>query len=108
MHIGGVHHTLKTSGGKIASTGIFVGGGSFGVIIGQLLGMLHKDYLVLIPILFTVLFIVILISISRRYVVKKKKWSIDITSKISTGWVVFIAFMVTAIRAYIGYAIPTE
>ena len=108
VHIGGAQHTLKTSGGKIASTGIFVGGGSFGVITGQLLGMLHKDYLVLIPILFTILSIVILISISRRYVVEKKKWSIDITSKLPTGWIVFIAFMVTAIRAYIGYAIPTE
>ena len=108
VHIGGAQQTLKTGGGKIAPTGIFVGGGSFGVILGQLLGAQHKDLLLLIPILLILFSAAAVLFVSRKYETQEKKWCVDITSKRSTVLIAVFAVIVTAIRAYIGYAIPTE
>lgn len=108
VHIGGAQQTLRTSGGKIAPTSVFVGGGSFGVITGQLLGVLSNEILLLIPILLIVFSIIILVFVSQRYKIKIRKWKIDITTKLSPLTILFIAFIIIAIRAYIGYAIPTE
>lgn len=107
-HIGGAQQTLKTSEGKITPTSIFVGGGSFGVIIGQLLGVMKKNILVLIPIVLILFSIFILVCISRQYEIKEKEWKLDITTGLSDAVIIIIAFAVIAIRAYIGYAIPTE
>ncbi|MGN1329079.1 MAG: hypothetical protein ACI4V4_05220 [Eubacterium sp.] len=107
-HIGGARKTLCTSEGKIAPTSIFVGGGSFGVIIGQLLGTENKNILILIPIIMMIFSILALVCVSRRFLIEEKEWKIDITTKRSASVIVFITFTVVAIRAYIGYAIPTE
>lgn len=107
-HIGGAQQTLRTSGGKIAPTSFFVGGGSFGVITGQLLGILNNSFLILIPIILIVISICVLGYISHHYRIKIKQWSIDITKNYSVVFTILIAFIVISIRAYIGYAIPTE
>lgn len=108
VHIGGAQLTLKTSGGKITPTSIFVGGGSFGVITGQLLGMLNEKALLIIPLVLMVISIFIIIITKNRYFIKNRKWNMDITSNHSATLIMLIAFLVVAIRAYIGYAIPTE
>lgn len=108
VHIGGAQQTLRTSGGKIAPTSVFVGGGSFGVITGQLLGVLRKGILLIIPIFLIIFSIIILVFISQRYKIKIRKWKLDITTKLPPLTILVIAFIVIAIRAYIGYAIPTE
>ena len=108
VHIGGAQQTLKTSEGKITPTAVFVGGGSFGVITGQLLGLIKKDILVLIPIVLILISVFILIYISRQYEAKEKEWKLDITTGHSLAMIIIISFAVVAIRAYIGYAIPTE
>lgn len=107
-HIGGAQLTLKTSGGKITPTSIFVGGGSFGVITGQLLGMSNRKVLWIFPLVFMLISIFIILFIKNRFYIKSKKWALDITSNHSTTLIMLIAFLVVAIRAYIGYAIPTE
>ena len=53
IHISGAEYTLHNAEGEIASNAIFVGGGSFGVIAGQILGTLKMEIMVLIPVLFT-------------------------------------------------------
>ena len=108
VHIGGAQQTLRTSGGKIAPTSVFVGGGSFGVITGQLLGVLRKGILLIIPIFLIIFSVIILVFISQRYKIKIRKWKLDITTKLPSLTILVIAFIVIAIRAYIGYAIPTE
>lgn len=107
VHIKGAQQTLSTSGGKITPTSVFVGGGSFGVITGQLLGAMKIKALVLIPVTLMLLSVLLLLVL-RRYPVVIKKWQIDITTKHSAMIIMFVAFVVVAIRAYIGYAIPTE
>jgi hypothetical protein len=50
IHISGAVYTLQDTNGEITPNAIFVGGGSFGVITGQLLGGLHIPQLMAIPI----------------------------------------------------------
>lgn len=107
-HIAGAQMTLRTSGGKITPTGVFVGGGSFGVITGQLLGVIGNVKLIAIPLILMFLCVVLLFLISKIYLTEEKEWKLDITTKRSVLAVTLIAFAVVAIRAYIGYAIPTE
>lgn len=107
-HIGGAQNTLRTSGGKITPASLFVGGGSFGVITGQLLGVVGNGKLIAIPLVLMALCVVLLIFVAKAYSIEEKEWKLDITTKYSVLAITLIAFVVVAIRAYIGYAIPTE
>lgn len=107
-HIGGAQRTLKTSERKILPTSLFVGGGSFGVITGQLLGMAKNKALLIVPIVLIIVAIVILVSISKLYIIEEKQWKLKITKNHSISTTLILAFLIVAIRAYIGYAIPTE
>ena len=108
VHIGGAHQTLRTSGGEIAPTSVFVGGGSFGVIIGQLLAGLNKQIYVIIPIVIMIFSVLLLAYMNKRFELQIKEWNIDITTKYSKTLIMLVAFIVIAIRAYIAYAIPIE
>lgn len=108
VHIGGAQQTLRTSGGRIASTSIFVGGGSFGVITGQLLAQLNRHVFVIIPIALMLVSVLLLAYKTNYFELKTTKWEIDVTTKNSEMAIICVAFIVIAIRAYIGYAIPTE
>ena len=112
LHIDGAEHTLHGSKGKITPNAVFVGGGSFGVITGQLLGALKIKYLFFIPVG------LILISIALAFIIYKSHdlksddgWtgrSLEITSNINqTLFILLIAFAV-AVRSYIAYALPIE
>lgn len=107
VHIGGANQTLRTSGGKIAPTSVFVGGGSFGVITGQLLGTLNKQVLIIAPIVLMVVSVFLLAYVDKRFEPQIREWKVDITTKHSETLIMFVAFAVVAIRAYIAYAIPT-
>ena len=106
-HIGGAQKTLRTSGGKITPTSLFVGGGSFGVITGQLLGVVGNEKLIVIPLALMALCVVLLFFVEKLYSIKEKEWKLDITTKHSVLAITLIAFAVVAVRAYIAYAIPT-
>lgn len=107
-HIGGAQKTLKSSEKEITPTGLFVGGGAFGVIIGQLLGMTQTKAVMIVPILLMLVSIVVQVFISKRYIVKEKQWELKTTKNRSMLTLLILAFSVIAIRSYIGYAIPTE
>ena len=52
LHVAGAENTLKTSGGRLSPSAIFVAGGSFGVITGKVLAMSSINPLwLLIPIM---------------------------------------------------------
>lgn len=107
-HIGGAQKTLTTSENKITPTSLYVGGGSFGVIIGQLLGALQNKLLISLPIMLLLGSIIILIVISKKSALEEKKWNLRITKNHSVLVILVLAFLVVVIRAYIGYAVPTE
>ncbi len=104
VHISGAHYTLCDVDGKLAASGIFVGGGSFGVIIGQLLS---KTRLVIIPLVLMALSIIIICLIHRRVPVSGRAEGFDIADKSMSIWIlILLMFLAVAVRAYIGSAIP--
>ena len=108
IHIEGAYDSLASSKGKMSPSAIFVAGGSFGVITGQLLVMYH------IPI-FYVLFLHLLMIIPLLFVRKYKSfiqkqnftfYHYD-NPNLSSLVILFLAVLVVIIRAYMGYGIPT-
>lgn len=107
-HIGGAQHTLCGADGKIAPCGIYVSGGSFGVITGQLLGV--SDFCgLLLPVGFMVLSVVLSVVVSKAHRVSvSSAEGFDITSNIPIAVIVFLAFVSVAARSFVGYAIPSD
>ena len=115
IHIDGAEKTLINSNGKIAPNAIFVGGGSFGVILGRLLGVNSKLF-VLIPIFLVLISIVLLlIFTSTKFFapeLKNNEVQIDstpsvVSEKISQRLLTLIIIFVVAVRGYLAYSIPT-
>ncbi len=107
-HIGGAHHTLCDSNGKIAPCGIYVSGGSFGVITGQLLGVIGKSMLPILLLLIAISAILTLFIATKHHLDNYIAEGFHITSDISTSLIVALAFTAVAVRSYIGYAVPTN
>ncbi len=107
LHVAGAENTLKTSGGKLAPSAIFVAGGSFGVITGRLLGTtLISPLIFILPILSLIPFVLL----ADKFVDNKsncKKYNY-VKENISPYIVVLIAFLVVIVRGYLGYGIPTS
>ncbi len=104
VHISGAKYTLCDAEGKLAPSGIFVGGGSFGVIIGQLLS---KTELVIIPLVLMALSVIIILLVRFRLPVSDKAEGFDIADENMPIWIfILLMFAAVAVRAYIGYAIP--
>ena len=108
IHVSGAEYTLHNAKGQIASSAIFVGGGSFGVITGQLLGLLHIKRLVLIPLGLMVISALMMLHIGKKYTMLQEETGFDIASDLATSKVLVFAFLAVAIRGYIAYAIPIE
>ena len=104
LHECGAIASVADSEGKIFPSALFVAGGSFGVVIGQTMGMAGvSPYWLLIPLAASEL-----LCLSAKTSVRKERWPEfrAVSPKVSAGLVLLIAFAVTAVRSYIGYAIP--
>ena len=104
VHVSGAVYTLCDADGRLAPSGIFVGGGSFGVIVGQLLS---GTKLVMIPLLLMALSVIIIHIIHRSVPLCGKAEGFDTADERIPIWVfILMMFLAVAVRAYIGYAIP--
>lgn len=108
VHVGGAQYTLCTAKGKLSPSSIFVGGGSFGVITGQLLGKNAGAFTWLIPLGLMAFATVVFVVIHRICVVDNTAEGFALDSDLPVGWLVGLTFLTVAVRAYVGYAIPTE
>lgn len=108
IHIAGANATLRAAHGKTAPSGIFVGGGSFGVIAGQLLGSAGNKTLIVFPLVLCIVgFIVTLLLPRYTDMTAPASGFREANEKLPAGTVVLLMFLTVAARAYIGYAIPT-
>ncbi|MEE3344338.1 MAG: hypothetical protein VZS44_09630 [Bacilli bacterium] len=109
IHIEGAETTLKSSKGKMAPSAIFVAGGSFGIITGKLLAM--NNFPVLIILLINLLMIIpILLSRKKSELIDEKNLNYYnfANKKIDYKIIIFLAVFIVAVRAFIGYGIPTS
>ena len=108
VHVDGAQHTLRGTNGKITPNAVFVGGGSFGVITGQLLGKSGIASGLWISVLFLVISGVITCFVRNKNHALQQPAQFSITTDKSIGFIVLCAFIGVVVRGYIGYAIPTE
>ncbi len=104
LHECGAIATVADSEGHIFPPALFVAGGSFGLVIGQTLGVCQASPLILIlPLILSEL-----LSVSAKASLRKESYPHFecIPKNISPAWILLIAFIVTTVRSFIGYAIP--
>lgn len=107
VHINGAEVTLNTSGGKLTSPAIFVSGGSFGVILGKILGSINTPYYLLLLLLLTTVPFILLANDYDHY--KKNCKEFNYHNKSMNPYIVIIlSILVVSIRGYMGYGIPTS
>jgi hypothetical protein len=104
LHECGAVATVADSEGRIFPSALFVSGGSFGVVIGQTLGIAQvSPYFLILPLLLSEA-----LCLSAKTSLRKETYPEFrvVNGKLSAGIVLLIAFAVTAVRSYIGYAVP--
>lgn len=106
LHEAGAIATTTIDKPKLTPSAIFVGGGSFGVIIGQMLGTLNKS---LLWSYISIIFILILVFLSNKQWItedrKTAKFNL-INERINFWTIIITAFLVITARSFIAYAIP--
>jgi len=104
LHAVGALCTVTFSEKKIFPAALFVAGGSFGVITGQTMGIAGVNlFFLLIPLAL----IEVLVVITRDWKEVKVFPVFNCVNKNMSGFsILLIAFLVTAVRSFLGYAIP--
>lgn len=106
LHECGAVATVTVSEGKLFPTALFVGGGSFGVITGQILGKNHVSAIWLIACV-VVIELLVLFSNKRWLSGEYEYPTFNIVDKEkSLVFIMIIALLVTTVRSFIGYVIP--
>ena len=103
IHVSGAEVTLRTSGGKMAHSAIFVSGGSFGVVTGKLLAKTWFSYWMLIP--FALTMIPFMIKADQYQKEECNNFNYN-NPKVPKMLLIVIATLVVIIRGYMGYGIP--
>ena len=112
VHVNGAEVTLRSSDGKLFSSALFVGGGSFGVISGRLLAGTSVSS---IYIIFLAVSAIPLSLCAQTYLKKaNEKFSVPCEkfryAKVKKSAFLFICLIVfiVFVRGYMGYGIPTS
>ena len=106
IHVCGAVSTVSTGGGRLFPSALFVGGGSFGVIIGQTMGSMGMSkWFLLIPLALIEVLILMTNKDWLKAEIKYPRYSIT-DKNVSMAVIVAVAFLVTMTRSYLGYAIP--
>lgn len=107
VHVNGARSTILISRGKLAPSAIFVAGGSFGVIIGKILGSMNIPYYFII---FMLLSAIPFILLAKTYENKEdncENFNYN-NPNIKVGYVIILAIIVVIVRGYMGYGLPTS
>lgn len=111
-HISGAEVTLRCSEGKLSHSAIFVGGGSFGVISGRLIGATPMPFWIISIFALTMIPFVLLAETYKEKVSNQGSLpcaKFDYHSKkIPSAVVILLAVLIVAVRGYMGYGIPTS
>lgn len=109
IHVRGAEVTLKNSYGKMSHSAIFVSGGSFGVILGKLLGTTSIPKWCLLILALTMIPFIILADMYESSKSPPKLESFNYhkeNTKLSL--IILGSVLVVTIRGFMGYGIPTS
>ena len=104
LHECGAIATVVESEGKIFPSALFVAGGSFGVVIGQTLGVCQMSrYVLILPLILSEV-----CCLSAKTSLRKENYPVFrcVKKDRSPAVILLFAFLVTFVRSYIGYAVP--
>lgn len=105
LHEAGAIATTICSEGKLFPSALFVGGGSFGLIIGQTLGAAGVSRYVLLAMM--VIIEVLVLATNKMWLTEGPIPRFALVKEEKADWMIILAaFAVTAVRSFIGYAIP--
>ena len=110
-HVDGAEKTLNNCNNKITPNAIFVGGGAFGVVTGNLLGLLNVKWLILIPIVLIIISVVVVLIIQKYSIVDTENLPFtlkEVNDNIGDAFLIVLVLFVVTVRGYIGYAVPTD
>ena len=109
IHVRGAEVTLKNSNGKMSHSAIFVSGGSFGVIIGKLLGETAIPEWCLLILTITMIPFIILADTYEKAKSKPnlKEFNYNKENK-KLLLIIICSVLVVTIRGFMGYGIPTS
>lgn len=114
VHIAGALSTLRASEGRLSESAVFVGGGSFGLILGRLMGAGEAP--LVIPVLLMTGAVFVSVAADRRLRARYGRDMRDfenvpcqhqLAAKKPAWLIVTILGAVILVRAYIGYCLPT-
>ncbi len=108
LHISGALVTLHASEGRLSESGIFVGGGAFGVITGRLLGSGTAPVWIPFVLMAAALAAVICIDMTGSTGSRKEPCMHDIAADRPAQIIILILAGVIAVRSYIGNGIPMQ
>lgn len=98
--------TLKASNGRLSHSAIFVGGGSFGVIIGKMLSWINTPWFIVLLFCLTMLPFIML---AKSSFVSKTCDNFNYHSKsLAPVLIIILMVFVVMVRSYMGYGIPTS
>lgn len=104
LHETGAVVTTSVSEGKLSHSAIFVSGGSFGLVLGQIAGKYGVSPLLMY---LALVIIAVIIVITRKELENRNIPKFDIVKKnINVSYIIIIAFVVVMVRSFLGYAIP--
>lgn len=108
VHIHGAETTLRAAPGKLTPAAVFVSGGSFGVVTGKLLSAAQTPVLWILALnLLSLLPILIAARLTATDGSDNLKQYRYADLRIPAATVIAAATFVVAVRAYMGYGIPT-
>lgn len=111
VHVNGAEVTLRSAKGKLSGSAIFVAGGSFGVVTGRLLSTSSVSVVAFIALLLSA---IVLAVIAQRYIPQDIPYNTQCqpfnyaNNKLPVYSVIIMAFIIVAVRGYMGYGIPTS
>ena len=110
IHVNGAEVTLRASNGMMSPAAIFVGGGSFGVITGKLLGATNMSFWIIVFMSLSMIPFELLAEINKNNTLSNKNVCKNFNyynTKTNKYIIIIFAVFIVIIRAYMGYGIPT-
>lgn len=110
LHVSGAERTLRTSKGKMTNSALFVGGGSFGVLLGKIASTYNWNWFIILGLCLTMLIPMIFLfkdKIDYEDMTNLNEYNFS-NKKIKPFIVIILATTVVMVRSYIGYGIPTS